>query len=217
MTDEKDLCLLLANVLRIDHPSQQDDRVTRLLDLRRVFAIFDENLCLLGNGEHPQYLQLEYLHMIVAVELIQSMLTNHHKSSARRMPPSAHVHTCCPHITVISKACRARVLLLLLYNTISPLLVQCSAFSLTLCGTCTIFLRTRVILAELATDAEVLLTLFIKLVSSKTRLVGPARVDESARNGDHAGMLSSFINNHTTSSVHHMRSGMLEAAVVRAR
>lgn len=140
-------------------------------------------------AEHPQYLQLEYLHMIVTVELIQSMLTNHHKSSTRRMPPSAHVHTCCPHITVISKACRARVLLLLLQNTISPLLVQCSAFSLTLCGTCTIFLRTRVILAELATDAEVLLTFFIKLVSSETRLVGPARVDKSARNGDHAGML----------------------------
>lgn len=69
-----------------------------------MFAIF-KNLCLLGNGEHPQYLQLEYLHMVVAVELIQSILTNQHKSSARRMPvsPSAYVHTSCPHITVISR------------------------------------------------------------------------------------------------------------------
>lgn len=44
---------------------------------RDAFAIF-EDLCLLGNGERPQFLQLEYLHKTFALELIESVLTNYH-------------------------------------------------------------------------------------------------------------------------------------------
>ncbi|KAI0264313.1 guanine nucleotide exchange factor in Golgi transport N-terminal-domain-containing protein [Russula aff. rugulosa BPL654] len=45
---------------------------------RDAFAIF-EDLCLLGDGEHPQFLQLDYLHKTFALELIESVLTNHHE------------------------------------------------------------------------------------------------------------------------------------------
>lgn len=45
---------------------------------RDAFAIF-EDLCLLGNGESPQFLQLEYLHKTFALELIESVLTNYHE------------------------------------------------------------------------------------------------------------------------------------------
>jgi hypothetical protein len=43
-----------------------------------VFAIF-KNLCLLGNGEHPRFLQLKYLHKMFVLKLIESMLTNYHE------------------------------------------------------------------------------------------------------------------------------------------
>ena len=42
-----------------------------------TFAIF-EDLCLLGNGERPQFLELDYLHKTFALELIESVLTNYH-------------------------------------------------------------------------------------------------------------------------------------------
>jgi len=59
---------------------------------RDAFAIF-EDLYLLGNGEHPQYLRLEYLHMKFSVELVEGVLTNYHKSSERRVSLSAHINT----------------------------------------------------------------------------------------------------------------------------
>ena len=48
------------------------------LTTRDAFAI-SEDLCLLGNGERPQSLQLEYPHKTCAVELIESILTNYHE------------------------------------------------------------------------------------------------------------------------------------------
>jgi len=67
---------------RIDHPSRRDD-AARLLGrtARDAFAIF-EDLCLLGNGEQVQYLQ---------VELIESVLTNHLNLSAKRASLSTHI------------------------------------------------------------------------------------------------------------------------------
>jgi hypothetical protein len=105
---EEDLCLLFTNALgSITLP----DGSTRLPGpaARDAFAIF-EDLCLLENGENPQHLQLEYLHMIFTVELIESVLTNYHKPPARRVSLSAHVHTGCPHIAVIYKASQTLVL-----------------------------------------------------------------------------------------------------------
>ncbi|KAF8488268.1 hypothetical protein F5888DRAFT_1753811 [Russula emetica] len=45
---------------------------------RDAFAIF-EDLSLLGNGKHPQFLQLEYLHKTFSLELIESVLANYHE------------------------------------------------------------------------------------------------------------------------------------------
>jgi len=45
---------------------------------RDAFAIF-EGLCLLGNGEHPQFLQLEHLLKTFVLELIKSILMNYHE------------------------------------------------------------------------------------------------------------------------------------------
>jgi hypothetical protein len=46
--------------------------------VRDAFAIF-EGLCLLGNGEGPRFLQLEYLHKTFTLELIEGVLTNYHE------------------------------------------------------------------------------------------------------------------------------------------
>ena len=74
---EEDRRMLLANELEsITLP----DGTTQALGpaARDAFAIF-EDLCLLGNGERPQFLQLEYLHKTFALELIESVLTNYHE------------------------------------------------------------------------------------------------------------------------------------------
>ena len=73
---EDDRRLLHANELeQVTLP----DGTTQMLGpaARDAFAIF-EDLCLLGNGERPQFLQLEYLHKTFALELIESVLTNYH-------------------------------------------------------------------------------------------------------------------------------------------
>lgn len=74
---EEDRRMLLANELEsITLP----DGTTQVLGpaARDAFAVF-EDLCLLGNGEPPQFLQLEYLHKTFALELIESVLTNYHE------------------------------------------------------------------------------------------------------------------------------------------
>lgn len=44
---------------------------------RDAFAVF-EDLCLLTNGDRPNFLKLDYLHKTFALELIESVLTNYH-------------------------------------------------------------------------------------------------------------------------------------------
>ncbi|KAH9049809.1 hypothetical protein EDB83DRAFT_2553433 [Lactarius deliciosus] len=67
---------------RADHSPSWDDPDAGARSTRRI-RIFGD-LCLLGNGEHPQFLQLEYLHKIfrVTLELIESILTNYFASCA---------------------------------------------------------------------------------------------------------------------------------------
>jgi Guanine nucleotide exchange factor in Golgi transport N-terminal len=72
-----------------------------------AFSIF-ESLCLLGNGEHPQFLQLQYLHKTFSLKLIESELTNYHQPTFpkrvsltftypipvyQRLPSNRHVHS----------------------------------------------------------------------------------------------------------------------------
>jgi Guanine nucleotide exchange factor in Golgi transport N-terminal len=66
---------------------------------RDAFAIF-EDLCLLGDGEHPQFLQLDYLHKTFALELIESVLTNYHEHFRKvRLPSPRLSGTCCQQLT----------------------------------------------------------------------------------------------------------------------
>ncbi|KAI9452204.1 hypothetical protein F5148DRAFT_1237059 [Russula earlei] len=146
---EEDRRLLLANELEsITLP----DGTTQALGhaARDAFAIF-EDLCLLGNGERPQFLQLEHLHKTFALELIESVLTNY-QDLFRKHPE----------------------LLLLLRHHLCPLLLKTLSFSerpsfpRTLRGTRVVFLLLKQFSAELATEAEVFLTLFIRLISGES-------------------------------------------------
>jgi Guanine nucleotide exchange factor in Golgi transport N-terminal/Dimerisation and cyclophilin-binding domain of Mon2 len=91
---EEDRRMLLASELE---PITLPDGTTRSLGpaARDTFAIF-EDLCLLGNGESPQFLELEYLHKTFALELIESVLTNYHelflkaRVSFLRLPKSSY-------------------------------------------------------------------------------------------------------------------------------
>jgi hypothetical protein len=99
---EEDLRLLFANAL--ESITLPDGMIqSRSPAVHDAFTIL-EDLCVLGNSEHMRYLQLEYFHMIFAVCLIEIVLTNYHNPSARGVSLSAHIHTCCPPIAVISKA-----------------------------------------------------------------------------------------------------------------
>ena len=75
---EEGLRLLFTNALG---SNTLPDGTTRLLGpaARDAFAVF-EDLCPLETGENLQYLRLESLRMIFAVELIEDMLTNYDKS-----------------------------------------------------------------------------------------------------------------------------------------
>ncbi|KAF8500785.1 hypothetical protein F5888DRAFT_1793216 [Russula emetica] len=88
--------------------------------------------------ERPQFLQLEYLHKTFSLELIESVLTNYHKL--------------------------LRKLLLLLQHHLFPLLLKTlserSAFPLPSSAS--------QFSSELETEAEVILTLLIKLISGET-------------------------------------------------
>ncbi|KAH9955055.1 hypothetical protein BC827DRAFT_1262095 [Russula dissimulans] len=123
---------------------------------RDAFAVF-EDLCLLGNGERPQFLELEHLHKTFALELIESVLTNYHDLFRKAL---SHLH----HFE----------LLLLLQHHLCPLLLKTLSFSerasfpLTLCGTRVVFLLLKQLSAELVTEVEVFLTLLIKLVGGET-------------------------------------------------
>jgi hypothetical protein len=168
---EEDLCLLSTNALgSITLP----DGSTRLPGpaARDTFAIF-EDIWLLENDEDPRYLRLEYLRMIFAVELIERVLMNYHESPARRVSLSTHVHTGCPHIAVIYQVSQT----LALNTTPSPHCSSERSLNTLLSAHAPRhmhhFSRTQAILAQLATETGIFLTLFIKLVSGETRLLGP--------------------------------------------
>ena len=107
---EEDRRMLLANELEsITLP----DGATQALGpaARDAFAIF-EDLCLLGNGERPQFLQLEYLHKTFALELIESVLTNYHELFRKvhlssPLPIRDLYASSCSQITIMFTAFRA--------------------------------------------------------------------------------------------------------------
>jgi hypothetical protein len=111
---EEDRRMLLANELEsITLP----DGTTQALGpaARDTFAIF-EDLCLLGNGERPQFLQLEYLHKTFALELIESVLTNYHELFRKvclssSLPIRDLYASSCPQIAVMFTAFRALALI----------------------------------------------------------------------------------------------------------
>lgn len=112
---EEDLRLLLANALgSITLP----DGTTRLLGpvARDAFAIFED---LYLNGEHPQYLRLEYLHMKISVgrthELSQVFCM------ARVSFSSYQYYIILPSFLNIMSSCSY-------HNTISPLPLRTNAF-----------------------------------------------------------------------------------------
>jgi hypothetical protein len=94
---EEDRRLLHANEVE---PITLPDGTTQTLGpaTRDAFAIF-EDLCLLGNGERPQFLQLEYLHKTFALELIESVLTNYHDLFRKVRDISLVLCTCQSHPT----------------------------------------------------------------------------------------------------------------------
>jgi hypothetical protein len=173
---EEHRCMLLANELQsITLP----DWTTQALvsAARDAFAIF-EDLCLLGNGERPRFVQLEYLHKTFALELIESVLMNYHELLHKvclfsPLPIRDLYASCCPQITVMFTAFRALTLI-----TTPPLppapqtLSELSAFPFSLPGTRIVILLKQ-LSSELEMEAEVILTLLIKLISGETDLGEP--------------------------------------------
>ncbi|KAJ7842842.1 hypothetical protein B0H14DRAFT_3868774 [Mycena olivaceomarginata] len=111
---------------------------------RDAFSVF-EDLCLLANSEKPNFLKLEFLHKTFALELIESVLTNYHDLFRK--------HT---------------ELVLLLQLHLCPLLLKALSdrplFPLTLRCTRVVFLLLKQFALELETEAEIFLTLLIKIV-----------------------------------------------------
>ncbi|KAJ7123851.1 hypothetical protein C8R43DRAFT_1098976 [Mycena crocata] len=111
---------------------------------RDAFSVF-EDLCLLANSEKPNFLKLESLHKTFALELIESVLTNYHDLFRK--------HT---------------ELVLLLQLHLCPLLLKALSdrplFPLTLRCTRVVFLLLKQFARELETEAEIFLTLLVKIV-----------------------------------------------------
>ncbi|KAJ7449990.1 hypothetical protein B0H11DRAFT_323334 [Mycena galericulata] len=111
---------------------------------RDAFSVF-EDLCLLANSEKPNFLKLEFLHKTFALELIESVLTNYHDLFRK--------HT---------------ELVLLLQLHLCPLLLKALSdrplFPLTLRCTRVVFLLLKQFARELETEAEIFLTLLIKII-----------------------------------------------------
>ena len=117
---------------------------------RDAFAIF-EDLSLLGNGEHRQFLQLEYLHKTFVLEPIESVFMNYYQFQGVSLPPYQS-EICMPAVAVKSLSCSQHSeLLILLYcnTTSSPSSSNNSPLNL-------------------ETEAKVILTLLIKLISGET-------------------------------------------------
>ncbi|KIY67422.1 hypothetical protein CYLTODRAFT_422528 [Cylindrobasidium torrendii FP15055 ss-10] len=114
------------------------------------FSVLSD-LCLLANSEAPSFLKLSSLPKTFALELIESVLTNYH-ASFRTHPE----------------------LILLLRHHLCPLLLKSLSsrplFPLTLRCTRVVFILLKQFSAELVTEAEVFLTLLIRIISSPSDL-----------------------------------------------
>ena len=77
---------------------------------RNTFAIF-EGLCLLGNRERSQFLELNYPHKTFALELIESVLTNYRQLFRKARVASISFHTSGPHFAVMFTAPSALTLI----------------------------------------------------------------------------------------------------------
>jgi hypothetical protein len=104
---EEDCCVLLANELKSITPL---DRMTQVLDpgASHDMVVIFKDLCLLGNEERPQFLQLEYPRKMFALWLIESILTNYYKLFRKVcLLPFTHPRPVChqcPQITVMFTA-----------------------------------------------------------------------------------------------------------------
>jgi hypothetical protein len=128
---------------------------------RDAFSVF-EDLCLLANSEKPNFLKLEFLHKTFALELIESVLTNYHDLFRK---------VCyCMHVLpgICSQPVQHTELVLLLQLHLCPLLLKALSdrplFPLTLRCTRVVFLLLKQFALELETEAEIFLTLLIKIV-----------------------------------------------------
>ena len=125
---EEDRRMLLANELEsITLPNGTTQALGPAA--RDAFAIF-EDLCLLGNGEHPQFLQLEYLHKTFALELVEKPATthsSHHPSETCMLAVLFKPLSCSQHSELL--------LLLQLLPLLLKTLSERSAFSLAIHGT----------------------------------------------------------------------------------
>lgn len=104
-----------------------------------------EDLCLLANSEKPHFLKLGSLPKTFALELIESVMTNYHDLFRRHSE-----------------------LLVLLQHHLCPLLLKLLSdkpiFPLTLRSTRVVFLLLKQFSEELVTEAEVFLSLLIKII-----------------------------------------------------
>jgi Guanine nucleotide exchange factor in Golgi transport N-terminal len=172
---EEDRCMLLANELG---PITLPNETTKELSptAQDTFAIFGDPR-LLGNGERPQFLPHGCLHKTFDLELIESVLTNYLEpfrkvclssaSPIRDLYASSH-----PQILLLFTAFRGLTLI-----TTPPLPSapqnERSAFLLAPGGTRIVFLLLKQFSSELKTDAEVILTLLIKLIGGETDSLAP--------------------------------------------
>ncbi|KAF9530793.1 hypothetical protein CPB83DRAFT_850328 [Crepidotus variabilis] len=139
-----------------------------------AFSVF-EDLCLLANAEKPKFLKLEFLHKTLTLELIESVLTNYHELFRK------HVE-----------------LVLLLRHHLCPLLLRTLSerpqFSLSLRCIRVVFLLLKQFSFELKTEAEVFLSLLIRIIGDD---------HSSLETGEHSQQ-------HSTSRPHWMRVMAME-------
>ena len=97
--DRRMLLAIVANELEsITHP---DGTIEALGPAARDVFVFFKDLCLLGNGERPHFLQLEYLSNTFTLELIKSVLTNYYELFRKvSLLPFAHPRPVCQQLSL---------------------------------------------------------------------------------------------------------------------
>lgn len=140
-----------------------DDSTKNLSPSARDAFCVIEDLCLLANSEKPHFLKLEFLPKTFALELIESVLTNYHELFRK-----VSLHFKFTHVPLIFHSFQHFELLALLRHHLCPLLLKTMSdrpiFPLTLRSTRVVFLLLKQFSVELITEAEVFLTLLIKVV-----------------------------------------------------